>query len=80
MIVSGENVKKLFSQSNLTPAVLMKVRSNFSNFSVDLRTCQFQTKKLFGEKRIFQSAQDDRHLSRIRNTNPMGGVDRLSQN
>jgi hypothetical protein len=79
MIVSGENVKKLFSQSNLTPAVLMKVREHFLIF-LDLRTCQFQTKKLLGEKRIFQGSKDNRHLSGIRDTCIMGGVDRVSQN
>ncbi len=53
MIVSGENVKKLFSQSNLTPAVLMKVRSIFFKFFCRFTNLPVPNKKATWRKKNF---------------------------
>ena len=77
MVVTGENVKKLFTKSHVKQAVLMQVRCKSLTRRIDLRAGEREAEDLPREEGILQGAEDDRDLPGVRLAVPLGGTHRL---
>ena len=77
MVVTGENVKKLFTKSHVKQAVLMQVRRKSLTRRIDLRAGEREAEDLLREEGILQGAEDDRDLPGVRLAVPLGGTHRL---